>query len=63
MELRAELLGKSNILHWAGKYNVDYDICIENLVPRVKKRGHLTKCELIKVAKWKVPKNETRSAM
>ena len=56
MELHAELLGKSNIQYWAGKYDVDYDICMENLVLKVKKRGYLTKCELIKVAKWKVPK-------
>ena len=56
MELRAELRSTSNILHWAGKYDVDYDICIENLVCGVKERGYLTKCELIKVAKWKVPK-------
>ena len=56
MELHEDLLGKSNIQHWADKYDVDYDICIENLVPEVKGRGYLTKCELIKVAKWKVPK-------
>ena len=56
MELRAELRGTSNIQYWAGKYDVDYDICIENLVPEVKERGYLTKCELIEVAKWKVPK-------
>lgn len=47
-----ELRGRSNILHWAGKYNVHYDICIENLVPEVIERGYLTKCELIEVAEW-----------
>ena len=56
MELRAELRGKSNIQYWANKYPVAYDIDIENLVPEVKERGYLTKCELIEVAKWKVPK-------
>ena len=54
MELRAELRGTSNILQWAGNYNVGSDICIETLVPEVKERGSLTKCELIEVAKWKV---------
>ena len=33
MELHAGLLGKSNIQYWAGKYPVDDDICMENLVP------------------------------
>lgn len=56
MELRAELCSTSQILHWAGEYDVDSDICIENLVCGVKERGYLTKCELIKVAKWKVSK-------
>ena len=52
MRLHEELCGRSKILYWAGKYDVDYDICIENLVPEVKKRGYLTKCELIEVAEW-----------
>ena len=52
MQLRAELRGRSKIQKWDRKYNVDYDICIENLVPEVKERGYLTKCELIEVAKW-----------
>lgn len=56
MKLREELRDRSKIQHWAGKYPVDYDICIENLVCEVKKRGYLTKCELIELAKWKVPK-------
>lgn len=54
MELREELRDKSKIGYWARKYDVDSDTCIENLVPEVKKRGYLTKCELIKVSKWKV---------
>lgn len=56
MELREELRDTSKIQHWAGKYPVDCDICIENLVFEVKKRGYLTKCELIELAKWKVRK-------
>ena len=56
MQLREELRDKSKIQHWAGKYPVDYDICIENLVCEVKKKGYLTKCELIELAKWKVRK-------
>ena len=55
MELRAELLGKSNILFWAGKYDLGYDICIENLVCGVKGRGYLTKLELVELAEWKLP--------
>lgn len=55
MELRAELLGKSNILHWAGEYDVDSDICIKNLVPEVKERRYLRKTELVKLACWKLP--------
>lgn len=56
MELREELRDRSKIQDWAGKYPVDCDICIENLVFEVKKRGYLTKCELIELAKWKVRK-------
>ena len=56
MELREELRGKSKIDYWARKYDVDYDTRMGNLVPEVKKRGYLTKCELIKVSKWKVKK-------
>ena len=55
MELRAELRSRSKILHWAGKYNVDYDICIENLVPEVQERRYLKKHELVKLAYWKLP--------
>ena len=55
MELREELRDKSKIQHWAGKYPVDYDICIENLVCEVKKRGYLTKTELVRLAEWKLP--------
>ena len=56
MELRQELQDRSKIHDWAGKYNVGHDICMENLVPQVREKGYLTRCELIKVAKWKVPK-------
>ena len=55
MELRAGLLGRSKILFWAGKYNVNYDIPIENLGPEVKERGYLTKTELVKLACRKLP--------
>ena len=55
MELHAGLLGRSKIQYWAGKYPVDDDICIENLVPEVKEREHLTKTELVKLACWKLP--------
>ena len=55
MELRAELRSRSKILHRAGKYNVDYDICIENLVPEVQERQYLKKHELVKLACWKLP--------
>ena len=56
MELREGLRDKSKINYWADKYDVGYDTRIENLVPEVKKRGYLTKCELIEVSKWKVKK-------
>ena len=46
MELREGLRDKSKINYWADKYDVGYDTRIENLVPEVKKRGYLTKCEL-----------------
>lgn len=55
MELRAGLLGRSNIQYWAGKYDVDYDTPIEDLVPEVKERGYLIKPELVSLACWKLP--------
>jgi len=56
MQLRQGLQGRSKILDWSRKYPVNEDICIENLVCGVQERENLTKCELIKVAKWKVEK-------
>ena len=56
MELRQGLRSKSKIQEWASCYNISEDTCIENLVCEVKKRGYLTKCELIEVSKWKVRK-------
>ena len=56
MELYEELRGRLKIEYWANKYNVANDTCIENLVPEVEQRGHLTKCELIEVSKWVLQK-------
>lgn len=56
MELREELRDTSKIQDWAwNQCDVD-DTPMKKLVRGVQKRGYLTKCELIKVAKWKVPK-------
>lgn len=55
MELRAGLRSRSQILYWAGKYDVSYDSPIENLVCGVKDRGYLTKNELVSLACWKLP--------
>lgn len=56
MELREELQDTSKIQDWAwNQCDVD-DTPMKKLVRGVEKRGYLTKCELIKVAKWKVPK-------
>ena len=55
MELRQELQDRSEIQKWAwSKCDVD-DTPIKKLVLGVRERGYLTKCELIEVAKWKVP--------
>ena len=56
MELREELRGRLKIEYWANKYNVANDTCIENLIPEVERRGHLTNCELIEVSKWVLQK-------
>ena len=56
MELRQELQDRSEIEKWSHCYNIGYDTCIENLVKEVKDRGYLKKCELLKVARWKVKK-------
>lgn len=56
MELPQELRDRLKIQDWAwNRCDVD-DTPMKKLVCEVKKRGYLTKCELIKVAKWKVPK-------
>ena len=60
MELRGELCGRSKIEYWANKYPVAYDICMENLVPDIKERGHLTRTELVKLACWKLPERWKR---
>ena len=61
MELRQELQDRSEIQKWAwSKCNVD-DTPIKKIVPGVRERGYLTKCELIEVAKWKVPKKTKHS--
>lgn len=57
MELRQELQDRSKIQDWAwNKCGVD-DTPMKKLVPEVRERSprYLTKCELIEVAKWKVP--------
>lgn len=60
MELRQELQDKSKILEWSRCYNIDSDTDIKNLVRGVKGRGHLTKCELITLADWKLPERWKR---
>ena len=55
MELRQGLRSKSKIEKWAGKYPVDEDTCIENLVSGVRERGCLTYPELVLLADWKLP--------
>lgn len=63
MELRQGLQSRTKILHWAGKYDTNYDIGMKNLVTIVEERAnlpqserYLTQSELIEVAKWKVHK-------
>ncbi|MDE0014264.1 MAG: hypothetical protein OXU36_24185 [Candidatus Poribacteria bacterium] len=49
MELR---FAESKIHYYASKYSLDYDGNIEQLVPRVKQRGCLTKYDLVELSDW-----------
>lgn len=45
---------ESEILYYASRYPSENDAVIENLVPEVKRRGYLTKSELLEVSQWLV---------
>ena len=45
MELRQGLQSRTKILHWAGKYDTNYDIGMKNLVTIVEERANLPQSE------------------
>lgn len=47
------------ILYWAARYSYDGEITFENeIAPRVKKRGYLTRPEFIELCRWKSPRTQ-----
>lgn len=55
------LFPETKISHYARRYPVCYDEGVESLVPQVKRRGYLTRSELVKLANWVAPgRNESR---
>ena len=48
------LFSESEIIYYASRYPRENDAAVESLVPQVKKRGYLTRSELLEVSEWLV---------
>lgn len=52
-----------DIAKWASRYNYSPDPTIENeIVPRVRKAGYLTKPDFLTICRWKTPRSQPRCA-
>ncbi|KAF0107890.1 MAG: Uncharacterized protein FD146_1521 [Anaerolineaceae bacterium] len=53
---------KSQLPFWAARYPAGYDLEVEAIAPRVRKRGYFTRDEFLTLCHWKTPRSKPRVA-
>ncbi|HXJ81125.1 MAG TPA: hypothetical protein VMS64_20900 [Candidatus Methylomirabilis sp.] len=53
---------RHEISRWAGGYSDSDDAVVEELAPRARARGYLTRSEFLALCRWKTPRSQPRCA-